>query len=233
MSIDPGPASTPALRLSPWRFVVSFGVISLLSDVVYEGARAVTGPLLAGLGATALVVGVVTGAGEAAALVLRLGSGVWADRTRRFWGFTIAGYTLTVVSVPLLGLAAVLWVACALVIAERVGKAIRSPAKDTLLSHATASVGRGRGFAVHEALDQIGAVIGPLLVAALLAVTGSFRPALLSLAVPGVVVLGLLLWLRATVPQPAAYETATTAPPMRGDAPTPTASGVLFASPEV
>ena len=89
-----------------WRFVLAFGVVSLLMDFVYEGARAITGPLLASVGASALVVGVVTGAGEAAALGLRLVSGPLADRTRRFWTWTITGYALTVVSVPLLGLTA-------------------------------------------------------------------------------------------------------------------------------
>ncbi len=196
--------------MTPWRFVLVFGTVSLLADFVYEGARSITGPLLASLGASAVVVGVVTGAGEAAALVLRLVSGPLADRTRRFWALTIAGYALTVITVPLLGLAATLWVACALVIAERVGKAIRSPAKDTLLSHATSATGRGRGFAVHEALDQIGAVLGPLTVAAVLVVSGGdYTPALLILAAPGVAVLALLVWLRARVPDPAAYERAT------------------------
>ncbi|MBP0456666.1 MFS transporter [Streptomyces bomunensis] len=192
-----------------WRFVVVFGTISLLADFVYEGARSVTGPLLAHLGATAAVVGIVTGVGEAAALLLRLGSGPLADRTRRFWAWTICGYALTVISVPVLGLAAALWVACALVIAERVGKAVRSPAKDTLLSHATAVTGRGKGFAVHEAMDQIGAVIGPLVVAGVLAATGgSYGPALGVLGLPGLAVLVLLWWLRARVPEPAGYETA-------------------------
>ncbi|PZH16302.1 MFS transporter [Streptomyces sp. NTH33] len=193
--------------MRPWRFVMWFGAVSLLADVVYEGARSVTGPLLASLGASALVVGVVTGAGEAAALVLRLVSGPLADRTRRFWGLAIAGYVLTVLSVPLLGVAGVLWAACVLVIAERVGKAVRSPAKDTLLSHATAVTGRGRGFAVHEALDQIGALVGPLLVAGVLAATGDdYAPALGVLAVPGVATLVLLVWLRSRVPDPEAYE---------------------------
>ncbi|MET7700484.1 MFS transporter [Streptomyces sp. NPDC005485] len=197
--------------MGPWRFVVWFGTVSLLADFVYEGARSVTGPLLASLGASALVVGLVTGAGEAAALGLRLVSGPLADRTRRFWGLAIAGYALTVLSVPLLGVVGVLWAACALVIAERVGKAVRSPAKDTLLSHATAATGRGRGFAVHEAMDQVGALIGPLVVAGVLAVTGGdYGPALGVLAVPGVAVLGLLLWLRARVPDPEAYERALT-----------------------
>lgn len=194
-------------RMSAWRFVVWFGIVALLADVVYEGARSVTGPLLAHLGASALLVGVVTGVGEAAALVLRLVSGPLADRSGHFWTWTIAGYALTVVSVPLLGLASVLWVASALIIAERVGKAVRSPAKDTLLSHATAVTGRGRGFAVHEALDQVGALAGPLAVAGVLALTGDdYGPALLVLALPGALALALVLWLRVQVPRPAGYE---------------------------
>lgn len=214
-------------RLSAWRFVVVFGTVSLLADVVYEGARSITGPLLASLGAGAVVVGTVTGVGEAAALVLRLVSGALTDRTRRFWAWTIAGYAVTVVSVPLLGVVGVLWAAAALVIAERVGKAVRSPAKDTLLSHATAVTGRGRGFAVHEALDQIGALLGPLVVGGMLALTGGdYGPALAVLAVPGVGVMALLLWLRARVPDPAAYEEGTAeqahdAAPAAGPAATP------------
>ncbi len=194
-------------NLSAWRLVTVFGVISLLADFVYEGARSITGPLLASLGATGLVVGVVTGIGEASALGLRLVSGPLADRTRRFWAWTIAGYALTVITVPVLGVAGALWVACALVIAERVGKAVRSPAKDTLLSHAASVTGRGRGFAVHEALDQVGAVIGPLTVAGVLAVTnGDYAPALGVLALPGAATLALLVWLRFRVPHPEAYE---------------------------
>ncbi|MFF1586712.1 MFS transporter [Streptomyces sp. NPDC058286] len=198
-----------ATAMRPWRFVVWFGMVSLLADFVYEGARSVTGPLLASLGASAAVVGAVTGAGEAAALLLRLGSGPLADRSGRFWGWAIAGYALTVASVPPLGVTGVLWAACALVIAERVGKAVRSPAKDTLLSHAAAATGLGKGFAVHEALDQVGALLGPLAVAGMLALTGDdYGPTLAVLAVPGVAVLALLVWLRRQVPDPAAYERA-------------------------
>lgn len=195
--------------MRPWRFVLWFGTVSLLADFVYEGARSVTGPLLASLGASALVVGVVTGAGEAAALGLRLVSGPLADRSGRFWAWAIAGYALTVATVPVLGLVGVVWAACALVVAERVGKAVRSPAKDTLLSYATAATGRGRGFAVHEAMDQIGALVGPLTVAGILALTGdNYAPALGVLALPGIAVLGLLVWLRRRVPEPALYERA-------------------------
>ncbi|MFE9320051.1 MFS transporter [Nocardia sp. NPDC052278] len=198
--------------MSPWRFVVGFGVVSLLADIVYEGARAVTGPYLASLGASAVLVGVITGAGEAFALAGRLVSGPLADRTRAYWPLAFGGYTLTVASVPLLGFATGLWSAGVLVIAERAGKAVRSPAKDVLLSHAAGAVGRGRGFAVHEALDQIGALIGPLVVAGMLVLSaGDYRPAFFALAVPGVAVLVVLGRLWARVPNPAAYE--PTVPP--------------------
>jgi MFS family permease len=195
--------------LSAWGFIVAFGVISLLMDFVYEGARSITGPLLARLGASGAVVGIVTGVGEAAALGLRLVSGPLADRTRRFWDWSLVGYIVTAISVPILGLSGVLWVASALVIAERIGKAIRSPAKDTLVSHATAVTGRGKGFAVHEALDQVGAIIGPLVVAGVLVLThDDYAPALGILALPGAAAIALLVWLRFRVPNPAAYEAA-------------------------
>jgi MFS family permease len=214
--------------MSAWRFVTVFGTISLLADFVYEGARSITGPLLASLGATGLVVGIVTGIGEAAALGLRLISGPLTDRTQRFWAWTIAGYALTVITVPVLGITATLWVACVLVIGERVGKAVRSPAKDTLLSHATAATGRGRGFAVHEALDQIGAIIGPLTVAAVLAATGNnYTPALGVLALPGAAALALLVWLTIRVPDPARYET-----PDHHDAALPTEAATGVAPPQ-
>ena len=200
-------AMASVLRVGAWRFITTFGVVSLLADVVYEGARSVTGPILAMLGATAIVVGVVTGIGEAAALLLRLVSGRLADRTRRFWAWAIAGYAITAIAVPLLGFAATVGVAAALIILERVGKAVRSPAKDALLSFATARTGRGKGFAVHEAIDQFGAVLGPLLVAGMLALTGvQYGPSLAVLVIPGVAALGLLFWLRSRAPEPELFE---------------------------
>jgi len=181
--------------------VLGFGVVSLLADLVYEGARSVTGVLLASLGATALVVGLVTGAGEAMALLLRLVSGRFADRTGHYWGVTLVGYALTAVSVPALAVApfvgaAGVGVASVLILAERVGKAVRSPAKSALLARAAADVGMGRGLGVHKALDQIGAFAGPLLVAGVAALTGALWPALLVLVVPGAGAIGVLLWLR-------------------------------------
>jgi len=221
-------------RWSAWRVVWWFGFVSLAADMVYEGARSMYGPLLASLGASAVVVGFVTGAGESMALVLRLVFGPLADRTGRYWGLTILGYGLTAVSVPLLavtpfvgGLGVVL--AALLILLERAGKAIRSPSKSALLAHVASAVGRGRGFGVHKALDQVGAFAGPLLVAAVVAATGVIWPGMLVLAVPGAVAMVLVFIIRAHVPDPAVYTPAepATDPAGRPEAPgVPTRAGL-------
>ncbi|PZS39246.1 MAG: MFS transporter [Pseudonocardiales bacterium] len=198
------------------RFVLAFGVVSCLADFVYEGARAIVGPFLANLGASALVVGFVTGVGEAAALVLRLGTGRLSDRTGRHWALSIAGYVVTVVAVPLLALAHSLWQAALLVVAERFGKAVRTPARDTMLAQASSKTGRGRAFAIHEALDQSGAVLGPLVVAGMVALSG-YRLGFGVLVIPGVAAVAMLAWLRRAVPVPAAYEDITAQPPTTPD----------------
>lgn len=194
-------STSRADRRTAWRAVVGFGLVSLTADMVYEGARSVTGPLLASLGATALLVGVVTGAGEAMALVLRLFFGGLADRTGRYWSLTIVGYALTAVCVPLLAITpfvggAGIALASGLVLAERTGKAIRSPSKSALLAESASKVGLGRGLGVHKALDQVGAFAGPLAVAGVIAITGVIWPGLAVLVVPGVVAMVLLVALR-------------------------------------
>ncbi|TDU84232.1 MFS transporter [Kribbella voronezhensis] len=212
MADSPGVAPGRAL-LRPWHFVLAFGIVSLLADMVYEGARSIIGPYLATLGASATVVGVVAGAGEFIGYGLRVVSGYAVRRTAHYWTWTILGYGLTVLSVPLIGVTGVLAPALLLYGTERLGKAVRSPAKDTLLSHASAQTGRGRAFGVHQALDQTGAMLGPLLLAAVLGWRdGNYRLAFAVLAVPGVLVLVLLFWLRHRVPNPLAYEASTDKP---------------------
>jgi len=208
----------PGNRLGPLRFVLAFGVVSMLADVVYEGARSITGPFLATLGATAAMTGFITGLGEAVALVMRLGTGPLADRTRKYWPLTIAGYALTVIAVPLLALASSLWQASALVVAERFGKAVRAPARDTMLSHAGSRLGRGKAFAIHEALDQSGALMGPLLVSLMVAVAG-YQLGFGVLAVPGALALLAVFLLRRAVPVPERYDEAARPPSAatRGD----------------
>lgn len=198
--------------------VLSFGIVSLLADMVYEGARSMYGPLLASLGASAFVVGLVTGAGEAMALVLRLATGPMADRRGGHWSFTIVGYGLTALCVPLLAVAphlgaAGLAFAALMILAERAGKAVRSPSKSALLADAAREVGLGRGFGIHKALDQVGAFAGPLLVAAIAGAAGTIWAAPAWLAVPGALAMGLLLVICRAVPalgRPPGEEPATT-----------------------
>ena len=189
----------------------------MAGDLVYEGARSITGPYLASLGASALLVGLVTGVGEGAALVLRLVFGPMADRSGAYWGLATTGYAMTAICVPLMAFApyaggAGLLLASAMVLGERVGKAVRSPAKSTLLAHSAKELGRGRGFAVQKALDQVGAFGGPLVVAGVAAWTGHLWWGLAVLAIPGALSLVLLGVLRrhapAPEPQPAPAEPA-------------------------
>ncbi|WP_459201733.1 MFS transporter [Methanococcus sp. CF] len=139
-----------------------FGMISLLGDIIYEGARSVNGPYLSTLGANATLVGLVVGFGEFLGYAIRLISGYFSDKTKAHWFFTIFGYGL-LLSVPLLALSNSWQFAAIFIVLERMGKGLRSPARDTILSHATKQVGTGVGFGIAEFLDQIGAVIGPLI----------------------------------------------------------------------
>src|SRR3954454_11279971 len=199
-------------RISALRFVVWFGLVSALGDFVYEGARSIIGPFLAHLGASAAVVGIVTGAGEACALVLRLVTGRLADRSGRPWPQTILGYGLTMLCVPLLALSGGLVSASVLYNGERVGKAVRSPSRDTMLAYASAGMGRGKAFGLHEALDQSGAMVGPLVIAAILALGGSFRLSFALLAVPGAAAMVVLFRLRAAAPDPRVFEPEVSLP---------------------
>jgi len=198
-------ASAHRNGLTARQFVLAFGLVSMLADLVYEGGRSVTGPYLATFGASAMTVGLIAGLGEAVALVLRLASGPLSDRTQRYWPLAIAGYVITLVAVPVLAIASTLAQAGALVVGERFGKAVRTPARDTMLAAAShASFGRGLAFAVHEAMDQSGAFFGPLLVSGMIVLSG-YRAGFAVLAVPGVLTLLTLIWLRRRVPTPADY----------------------------
>ncbi|MEM4625542.1 MAG: MFS transporter [Candidatus Pacearchaeota archaeon] len=139
-----------------------FGIISLLGDIIYEGARSVNGPYLNTLGANAAVVGLIVGIGEFLGYAIRLISGYFSDKAKAHWFFTILGYSL-LMAVPLLALSSYWQFAAVFIILERIGKGLRSPARDTLVSHATKQVGTGLGFGISEFIDQIGAIIGPLI----------------------------------------------------------------------
>lgn len=203
-------------RASALKFVVLIGVVSLFADMTYEAARSITGPYLAILGASATVVGVVAGFGELMGYALRLVSGYVADRTGKYWSVTMLGYGINLVAVPLLALAGRWEVAAFFIIAERIGKAIRTPARDAMLSHATTAMGRGWGFGLHEALDQIGAMLGPLIVAAVLYSKGSYQMGFAILAVPAVLALSVLVAARLLYPRPRDLEVGVSKPEPAG-----------------
>lgn len=200
----------PSVRdLAPagaWRFIILLGVISLFSDITYEGARSISGPFLGQLKASALVVGVVAGLGEFLGYTLRLASGYLTDRLGRYWPIVFAGYAVNLLAVPLLALAGSWEIAAVLLVVERMGKAIRTPARDAMLSHAAASVGRGRGFGFHEAMDQIGAVTGPLIVAAVLYYRGGYREGFAVLLLPAVLALVVIAMAARLYPHPQLLE---------------------------
>jgi len=189
------------------RFVVLIGILSFFADFTYEGSRSILGPYLAHLQASAFIVGLVTGFGELLGYGLRLVSGRLADRTQKFWPITILGYAVQMSAVPLLALAGNWPMAALLIILERVGKATRNPPRDVMLSHAGKQIGVGWVFGLHEALDQFGALFGPLAVAWVLALRGDYHLAFAALAVPAVINFSLLMLAYRTYPHPEEMET--------------------------
>lgn len=178
-----------------FNFILLFGIVSLCADVTYEGSRSITGPYLSMLGATGTIVGLVAGGGE-----------LLADRTKQYLFLTIMGYALSLGAVPLLAFADHWVVAAGLLTVERIGKAVRTPARDAMLSHATSEVGRGWGFGVHEALDQVGAILGPLLMMLVLLRGHDYHTGFAILAVPAVLAIALVVCIYRLYPHPKSLE---------------------------
>ena len=179
-------------RQKALRFVVGLGIVSLFADFTYEGGRSIVGPYLAALGAGPLLAGTVAGLGEFLGYAIRLVTGRYVDRSHRHWAVMGVGYTVNMLSVPLLALAATPWFASLLVFTERMGKGARVPARDALLAHAGHELGHGKAFGLHEFLDQLGAVAGPLLVSAAVAWSG-YRFGFAVLTLPALLAL-FFLW---------------------------------------
>jgi predicted MFS family arabinose efflux permease len=181
-------------------FVLLFGAINLFADMTYEGARSVTGPFLATIGASGFIVGSITGFGEFLGYALRFVSGRWADRSRLYWPITLGGYVVQMAAVPALALVGSWPQAAVLIMLERTGRAIRNPPRDVMLAQAGAQIGRGLAFGLNEALDQFGALVGPLSIAAMLAWRADFHLAFAALAVPALITLLLLFGARSAFP---------------------------------
>ncbi|MGQ9801084.1 MAG: MFS transporter [Candidatus Saccharicenans sp.] len=213
----------PSLRRQALNFIVIMGLVSLFSDMTYEGARSLTGPYLGLLGASAFVVGLVAGLGEFIGYGLRLATGLLADRTRNYWLLTFLGYGLNLLAVPLLALVGRWELAALLIIAERMGKAIRKPARDAMMSHAARQVGTGYGFALEEFLDQLGAMLGPLFLALIIYLNqglsnlASYRRGFAFLFLPAMMAMAVLTLSRLKYPQPQNFEVKEKPLPARFD----------------
>ena len=194
------------MRNKALRFVILIGVMSFFADFVYEGARSVTGPYLAVLGASATLVGFIAGLGELLGYGLRIVSGKLSERTQEFWPITIFGYLLQMSVVPMLALARSWQTAGLLIVLERVGRALRNPPRDVMLSHAGKQVGLGWTFGLHEALDQFGALSGPLIIALILARHEGYRRGFAVLVIPAVITIAILIFARITYPRPEEME---------------------------
>lgn len=154
------------------KVVLLFGVISLLGDMVYEGARSANSQYFNLLGVSASQVGLVFGIGEFLGYFLRLLAGVLSDKSGKHWVFIFVGYGMLLV-VPLMGFTMNWNILVILILMERIGKSLRNPAKDTVLSRiADNQVGIGFAFGLQEALDQIGAFAGSLIFTLVFYITG-------------------------------------------------------------
>lgn len=195
-------------------FIILFGIVSLFSDMTHEGASSIRGVYMSLLGASAGAIGFVSGLGELIGYSMRYVFGKLTDKTKRYWLMTIAGYVLDVLAVPALALVGEHgWIAaCGLLIIQRMGKAIKKPAKDTIMSFAASQEGLGKSFGIQEVLDQIGAFLGPVLlyIVMLFKTEGStfeiYSRCFAVLAVPGAITILLLLITKYKFPNPENFE---------------------------
>ena len=205
-----------ALVSGAMAFITLMGIVSLFSDMTHEGARSVLGEYLNLAGASAATIGFVSGVGELCGYSLRLLSGFLADKTKKYWTLVIVGYALQVLAIPALALIPENgWVlACGLVILERVGKAIKKPAKNTLVSFAASEVGIGKGFAYQEFLDQLGAFLGPVMLFAVSLIKGTgnlfstYRVCFAFLGIPAMITITLVVFSKIKYPNPEMFEKA-------------------------
>ena len=196
---------------SAFRFVLTMGIVNLFGDLTYEGGGSINGAFLSSLGASAAAISIVAGAGEFLGYSLRSVAGYVADRTGRYWTVTFVGYVINLLAVPAMALAGNWYVAAALVIAERVGRALRKPTVEAMLSYTTSKHGKGWVYAVNTALDETGATIGPLVVAAVLFLSGSYQKAYAMLLISCVLALATLAVARIGFPLPSRFEHGETA----------------------
>lgn len=205
-------------RRSAFRLIIIFGIVSLFADMNYEGGRSVVGQYLKLLGSSAFALSLAAGIGEFVGYALRFVTGSWADKTRKYWLFIIAGYLVQLSSLPMMAFVSGWELAVSFLLFERIGKAIRKPANDAVLSFAAKKTGSGFGFGLHEAMDQIGAFLGPVLFSLLLFTAKGgkdlavYRQGLLLLFIPAGLAVGFTLTARFFFPHPRQFELSSETP---------------------
>jgi MFS family permease len=198
---------TKLFAASAFSFVLIMGIVNLFADMTYEGASSINGSFLGMLGASAAAIGIIAGVGEFLGYCLRFPAGYISDKTGKYWPVTFVGYAINLLAVPALALAGTWQLAGALVITERIGRAIRKPSVEAMLSYTTSEHGKGWVYSVNNALDQTGATLGPLLMALVLLRTGNYRAGYAVLLVSAVLALAILVVARMSFPNPTRLET--------------------------
>lgn len=177
------------------RQVKILGGTSLLNDVASEMIYPLLPMFLFSLGGSKSVLGIIEGAADSTASLLKLATGRWSDRAGRRKGFVLVGYGLACVVRPLLCLITLPWQLFAIRFTDRVGKGIRTAPRDALIADATPPEQHGRAFGFHHAMDHLGAALGPLLSAGFLFLWPEELRLLFFLTViPGTLVMALLVW---------------------------------------
>lgn len=189
-----------------FRFVFVMGLVNLFADLTYEGGGAINGPFMGALGATGAAISIVAGVGEFFGYGLRLVFGWVSDKTGKYWPMTFAGYAVNLLAVPAMALAGDWRWAAAFILLERTGRAMRKPTVESMLSYTTGELGKGWVYALNSALDETGAALGPLAMAAVLALGYGYRVGFAVLLVPTVLAVAALTVARATFPVPAQLE---------------------------
>src|SRR5438093_6001903 len=192
-------------------FVLTMGVVNLFGDMTYEGGAAMNGQFMATLGASAAIVSITAGVGEFLGYALRSVSGYVADRTGKYWLITFIGYAVNLFAVPAMALAGNWQVAALLILAERIGRALRKPTVDAMLSYTTGKHGRGWVYGVNTALDETGATLGPLVIALVLFLNGDYRTGYALLLISCVLAAASLIVARIKFHVPAMLEEGDTA----------------------
>lgn len=199
-------------HVSPaFAFVLTTGIVNLFGDITYEGGASINGPFMASLGASAAVVSITAGLGEFLGYALRLPAGYIADRSGHYWLITFIGYVINLFAVPAMALATNWQLAAALIIAERIGRALRKPTVEAMLSYTTGELGKGWVYALNTALDEIGATVGPLLIALVLLLKGDYRSGYALLLISALAALASLVVARVKFPLPSDLERGRTA----------------------